>query len=262
MEPHLRASSAILEPSCCIGSMTLHAEGSKSAEIWRLREPLQVLVASSILVHGFEEGKMKNKLRLVFGAVSFALMCNAPLASADSAIRLRGTIDRVEGEVFVVKSRGGAEVKMVTTEKPQYIGMFKSEISDIKPGQFIGSTAMPQANGTQKAIEVHIFPESMRGLGEGHYDWDLKPKSTMTNANIEQSVAGVDGPVLTVKYKGGEKKLLITPETVVVTFYPGDRADLKPGTKIWAGPALTKQADETLLAPLVIYGRDGIEPPF
>jgi hypothetical protein len=198
----------------------------------------------------------------VLAAVSFALICAALPASAQQPIRLRGTIDRMEGPVFVVKNRDGVEVKMVTTEKPQYIGMFKSAIADIKPGQFIGSTAMPQPDGSQKASEVHIFPESMRGLGEGHYEWDLMPKSTMTNANIEQSVSGVDGPVLSVKYKGGEKKLLVTPETIVVTFYPGDRAELKPGTKIWAGPALTKQADGTLLAPLVIYGKDGIEPRF
>jgi hypothetical protein len=205
---------------------------------------------------------MHKTMRPVLAAVSFALICPASPASAQQPIRLRGTIDRMEGPVFVVKNRDGVEVKMVTTEKPQYIGMFKSAIADIKPGQFIGSTAMPQPDGSQKASEVHIFPESMRGLGEGHYEWDLMPKSTMTNANIEQSVSGVDGPVLSVKYKGGEKKLLVTPETIVVTFYPGDRAELKPGTKIWAGPALTKQADGTLLAPLVIYGKDGIEPRF
>jgi hypothetical protein len=206
--------------------------------------------------------KMHKTIRPVLAAVSFALICAALSASAQQPIRLRGTIDRMEGPVFVVKNRDGVEVKMVTTEKPQYIGMFKSAIADIKPGQFIGSTAMPQPDGSQKASEVHIFPESMRGLGEGHYEWDLMPKSTMTNANIEQSVSGVDGPVLSVKYKGGEKKLLVTPETIVVTFYPGDSAELKPGTKIWAGPALTKQADGTLLAPLVIYGKDGIEPRF
>ena len=205
---------------------------------------------------------MHKTIRPAFAAVSFALICVASSVSAEEAIRLRGTIDRMEGSTFVVRNRDGAEVKMVTTEKPQYIGMFKSEISDIKLGQFIGSTAMPQPDGTQKASEVHIFPESMRGLGEGHYEWDLRPKSTMTNANIEQSVAGVDGPVLSVKYKGGEKKLLVTPQTIVVTFYPGDKAELKPGTKIWAGPTLTKQADGTLLAALVIYGRDGVEPPF
>jgi hypothetical protein len=205
---------------------------------------------------------MHKTIRPVFVAVGFALIWFASSAWAEKAIRLRGTIERMEGSTFVVKNRDSAEVKMVTTEKPQYIGMFKSEISDIKAGQFIGSTSKPQPDGSQKAIEVHIFPESMRGLGEGHYEWDLMPNSTMTNANIEQSVAGVDGPVLSVKYKGGEKKMLVTPETIVVTFYPGDKAELKPGTKIWAGPALTKQEDGTLLAPLVIYGRDGLEPPF
>src|SRR6266852_1431589 len=205
---------------------------------------------------------MHKTIRPAFVAVSFALICVASSVSAEEAIRLRGTIDRMEGSTFVVRNRDGAEVKMVTTEKPQYIGMFKSEISDIKPGQFIGSTAMPQPDGTQKASEVHIFPESMRGLGEGHYEWDLRAKSTMTNAKIEQAVAGVDGPGLSVKYKGGEKKLLGTPRKIVVTFYTRDKAELRPGTNICAGPTLTKQADGTLLAPLVIYGRDGLQPPF
>src|SRR2546423_10900269 len=86
-------------------------------------------------------------------------------------------------------------------------------MADVKPGMFVGSAGMMQADGTQKAIEVHIFPESMRGTGEGHYDWDLKPQSKMTNGNVEQTVAGVDGPTLSVKYKDGEKKLVVGPET-------------------------------------------------
>jgi hypothetical protein len=204
---------------------------------------------------------MHKTMRPVLAAVSFALICPASPASAQQPIRLRGTIDRMEGPVFVVKNRDGVEVKMVTTEKPQYIGMFKSAIADIKPGQFIGSTAMPQPDGSQKASEVHIFPESMRGLGEGHYEWDLMPKSTMTNANIEQSVSGVDGPVLSVKYKGGEKKLLVTPETIVVTYEIGKKDEVQPGTKIFVAAA-KKQPDGTVQAPRITYGRNGQAPAF
>jgi len=99
----------------------------------------------------------------------------------------------------------------------------------------------------------------MRGTGEGHYDWDLKPKSKMTNANVEQTVAGVDGQVLSVKYKGGEKKIVVTPETSVVTYVAGDRSDLKPGTKIMV--AAKKQPDGTLETPRITYGKDGLTPP-
>ena len=101
---------------------------------------------------------------------------------------------------------------------------------------------------------MHIFPESMRGTGEGHYDWDLKPQTKMTNANVEQTVAGVDGPILSVKYKDGEKKLLVTPETVVVTYVTGSKDDLKPGTKIFVAAA-KKQPDGTVQTPRITYGR-------
>jgi hypothetical protein len=120
---------------------------------------------------------------------------------------------------------------------------------------------MMQPDGSQKAIEVHIFPESMRGTGEGHYDWDLLPKSKMTNANVEHAVDSVDGQVLSVKYKDGEKKLLVTPETVVVTYVPGNKDDLKPGTKIFVAAA-KKQPDGSLQTPRITYGRNGAGPAF
>jgi hypothetical protein len=132
-------------------------------------------------------------------------------------------------------------------------------MADIKPGMFVGSTGMMQADGTQKAIEVHIFPESMRGTGEGHYDWDLKPKSKMTNANVEESVAGVDGQMLSVKFKNGEKKILVTSDTAVVKYVTGDRGDIKPGTKIFV--AAKKQPDGTFQTPRITYGEDGLTPP-
>src|SRR5260370_23186491 len=116
-----------------------------------------------------------------------------------------------------------------------------------------------QPDGNQKAIEVHIFPESMRGTGEGDYDWDLKPNSKMTNGNVEQSVAAVDGPILFVKYKDGEKKLLVTHETVVVTYVMGSKDELTPGTKIFVAAA-KKQPDGTLQTQRITYGRNGARP--
>jgi hypothetical protein len=190
----------------------------------------------------------------------FALVCLTLPASAQETVRIRGTIESIEGPVFVVKNRDGAELKLTVTDKPLFVAIVKATIADIKPGMFVGATGVTQPDGTQKAIEVHIFPESMRGTGEGHYDWDLKPKTKMTNANVEQTVAGVDGQTLTVKYKDGEKKVLVTPETAVVTYVTGDRSDLKPGIKVFVGAA-KKQPDGTVQTPRITYGKDGLTPP-
>jgi hypothetical protein len=191
---------------------------------------------------------------------SLVLMGAASSASAEDTVRIRGTIESVDGPIYVIKNRDGAELKLTVTDNPLFVAIVKSTMADIKPGMFVGATGMTQADGSQKAIEVHIFPESMRGTGEGHYDWDLKPQTKMTNANVEQTVAGVDGQMLSVKYKGGEKKLLVTPETVVVTYVVGDRNDLKPGTKIFVAAA-KKQPDGTLQTPRITYGKDGLTPP-
>ena len=205
---------------------------------------------------------MSGMVQRALATVSFALIRIAtPASAADDTVRIRGTIESVEGPVYVVKNRDGAELKLTVTDNPLFVAISPSTMADIKPGMFVGSAGMMQADGTQKAIEVHIFPESMRGTGEGHYDWDLKPQSKMTNANVEQTVAGVDGQLLSVKYKDGEKKLLVTPETVVVTYVPGNKDDLKPGTKIFVAAA-KKQPDGSLQTPRITYGRNGAGPAF
>ena len=198
--------------------------------------------------------------RRTLALAMFAVTCFVVPASAQETLRIRGTIESVDGPVYVVKNRDGAEVKLTVTDPHLYVAIVKASMADIKPGQFVGATGMTQPDGSQKAIEVHIFPESMRGTGEGHYDWDLKPNTKMTNANVEQTVAGVDGPVLTVKYKEGEKKIVVTPETQVVTYVIGNKADLKPGIKIFVGAA-KKGADGTWTTPRVTYGKDGLTPP-
>src|SRR5258708_28488768 len=175
--------------------------------------------------------------------------------------RARGTIQGIDGPVYVVRTRDGSEVKLTVTDNPLFVAIVPGSMADIKPGMFVGSAGMMQEDGTQKALEVHIFPESMRGTGEGHYDWDLLPKSKMTNANVEHMVTSSDGQVLSVKYKEGEKKLLVTPETVVVTYVPGNKDDLKPGTKIFVSAA-KKQPDGTLQTPRITYGRHGAGPAF
>jgi len=205
---------------------------------------------------------MVGPLLRMFAASSLALACLAFPASAQDTVRVRGTVERIEGPVYIVKTRDGSEVKLVTTEdKPLFVAIVPATMKDIKQGMYVGSAGMMQEDGTQKAIEVHIFPESMRGTGEGHYDWDLLPKSKMTNGSVEQAVTGVDGPVLHVKYKDGEKELVVTPQTVVVTYEFGKREEVQPGTKVFVAAA-KKQPDGTLLTPRITYGRNGEGPAF
>lgn len=194
--------------------------------------------------------------RRLFALASVVSVCFALPATAQETVRIRGTVERIEGPVFVVKNRDGAELKLTLTDNPLFVAIVPSRMSDIKQGMFVGSAGMMRDDGVQKAIEVHIFPESMRGTGEGHYDWDLLPKSKMTNANVEQAVTGVDGQTLSVRYKDGEKKLLVTPETVVVTYEIGKREEVQPGTKIFVAAA-KKQPDGTVQAPRITYGRNG-----
>ena len=205
---------------------------------------------------------MAGKFLYALAASSLALVSFALPASAQDTVRVRGTVERIDGPVYVVKTRDGSEVKLTTAaDNPLFVAIVPAKMSDIKPGMYVGSAGMMQEDGTQKAIEVHIFPESMRGTGDGHYDWDLLPKSKMTNGSVEQAVTGVDGPRLSVKYKDGEKKLVVTPQTVVVTYEIGKREEIQPGTKIFVSAA-KKLADGTLQTPRITYGRNGDGPAF
>jgi hypothetical protein len=204
---------------------------------------------------------MSSMVQRLTAAFAFAVVCAALPAAAQETVRVRGTVERIEGPVYVVKTRDGSEVKLTVTDNPLYVVIVPATMADIKPGMFVGSAGMMEADGTQKAIEVHIFPESMRGTGEGHYDWDLLPKSKMTNGNVEHAVTGVDGPVLSVKYKDGEKKLAVTPQTVVVTYQMGKQEEIQPGTRIFVAAA-KKQPDGTLQTPRITYGRNGAGPAF
>jgi hypothetical protein len=178
---------------------------------------------------------------------------------AQNMVRVRGTIDHIDGLTYVVKTRDGAELKVALADNPQIAGVVKASLSDIKQGSFVGVTAMPQADGSQRALEVHIFPEAMRGTGEGHYPWDLRPQSTMTNANVEQIVTAVDGQTLMLKYKDGEKKMFVPVNTPIVGYAPADKSDLKPNAKVFI--LASKQPDGTLQGRAWRVGRDGVAPP-
>jgi hypothetical protein len=175
-------------------------------------------------------------------------------------VRIRGTIEAVDGPLLSVKSREGTDMKVRITDNVAVFGVAKTALSEIKQGSYIGVSAMPEPDGTQKAFAVHIFPENQRGAAEGFRPWDARPNSTMTNATVAETVAGTDGQNILVKYKDGEKKVVVPPETPIVTFVAGDKSELKPGAKIIIFAA-TKKEDGTLEAARVNVGRDGITPP-
>src|SRR5882762_7406025 len=166
----------------------------------------------------------------------------------------------VDGPLLAVKSREGTEMKVRMTDNVVVFGVAKTAMSEIKPGSYIGVSAMPEPDGTQKALAVHIFPESQRGAAEGFRPWDLRPNSTMTNATVAETVAGTEGQNILVKYKDGEKKVVVPPDTPIVTFVAGDKSELKPGVLFIIFGA-TKKEDGTLEAARVNVGRDGITPP-
>ena len=181
-------------------------------------------------------------------------------AQQPPAVRIRGTIEAVDGSLLTVKSREGTDMKVRVTDNVTVFGVANIAMSEIKPGSYIGVSALPQPDGIQKAIAVHIFPEAQRGVAEGFRPWDVRPNSTMTNATVAMTVAGVDGQEILVKYKDGEKKVVVPPGTPIVTFLPGDKSELKPGARIIIFGA-TKKDDGTLEANRVNVGRDGITPP-
>ncbi|MEJ0078076.1 MAG: hypothetical protein WDO17_22075 [Alphaproteobacteria bacterium] len=188
--------------------------------------------------------------------LAFALSCVCAQAQTQ---RLRGTIERVDGNTLFVKTRDGAAATLKLADNVTIVAVHKATRADIKEGDYIGSGAMPQPDGSQKALEVHIFAASMRGQGDGHRPWDGAPNSTMTNGAVGNVVSSVDGPVILIKYKDGEKKIIVGPETPVVRYEVGGRDDLKPGAP-FSVFAAAKQADGTFTAPRINVGRDGGVP--
>jgi len=176
-----------------------------------------------------------------------------------SPSRVRGTIEGVDGNVLAVKSRSGEDVRLHMTGDIRVVGITKIALSDIKVGSFIGTTTVPGPEGMQNAVEVHVFPEDMRGTGEGSRPYDLKPNSSMTNATVAESVVGNDGHTLLIKYRDGEKKVAVSPETPVVTYVPADKSDLKAGAKVIA--FMKKLPDGSFETNRVSVGRDGLTPP-
>jgi hypothetical protein len=173
--------------------------------------------------------------------------------------RVRGTIEGVDGDVLAVKSRAGEDFKLRMASDMRVVGIVKISLADIKVGSFIGATTVPGPDGSQNAVEVHVFPEDMRGTGEGSRPFDSRPNSTMTNATVAESVAGNDGHTLLVKYKDGEKKVVVLPDTPVVTYVPAEKSELKAGAKVIA--FFKKLPDGSFEANRISVGLNGLTPP-
>jgi uncharacterized protein Veg len=204
---------------------------------------------------------ISTSARMLAGAaLAASLTLSSASAQQPQPLRIRGTIESVDGAMLTIKARDGAERKVRLSDKATVTGITKAALTDIKSGDYIGVTGMPQGDGTQKAIAIHIFPEAMRGTGEGTRPWDLKPNSSMTNATVDQKVEAKDGQMLTVKYKDGEKKVTVTPDTPIVTFVPGSKDELKPGAQVIIMGA-DKKSDGTFETARVNVGRDGLTPP-
>ena len=200
---------------------------------------------------------ISNAIPMALGVAILAAWC---AVAAAQPVRVRGTIERVDGNVLLVRSSEGAELKLTLAENAMIVAVAKASMADIREGTYLGSAAIPQSDGSQKALEVHIFPEQMRGAGEGHRPYAPVPEGTMTNGSTSGSmVAGIDGSTIVVKYKEGEKKIVIPPDVPIVRYEIGGKDDLKTGAKFTV-QAATRKSDGTLEANRINVGRDGIVP--
>jgi hypothetical protein len=181
-------------------------------------------------------------------------------AHAAESVRVRGTVVGLDGSTLTVKTREGPNAALTLKSGWKVAGVAKASVEDIKPGDFVGIASLPTTSGGDGAIEVLVFPPALKGTGEGNYPWDLKPKSSMTNATVTNAVKGVDGRTLNLSYSGGKEKKIAIPDGVpIVTFGPATEADLKPGATVFV-PA-QKGDDGALAAGFVVVGTNGVDPP-
>jgi hypothetical protein len=192
-------------------------------------------------------------------ALVLPLVLSAAPARADGTpVRVRGTVVSLEGSKLVVHAKDGKDVTVSLKDKYAALAVVRSSMEDIKQDTFIGTATVAQPDGSLRAVEVVVFPESLRGFAEGHYPWDLGPSSMMTNATIANKVQGVDGETVSVTYKGGEKKITIPTNVPIVAVVPADKSEITPGAIVFI--PTEKQADGTLLGGAVLFGK-GVVPP-
>jgi hypothetical protein len=203
--------------------------------------------------------KQMTKSALALAAGLVISVASLPGAQAADKARVRGVVESLSGDTLVVKSREGKDVTIMLKSGWAVTGVVKASVTDIKPGDFVGIASQPTDSGVNGALEVVLFPAAMKGTGEGDYGWDLKPKSSMTNATVASAVTSVNGPTLSLTYKGGEKKISIPPGTPVVTFGPATKDDIKPGAGVFINGTTT--GDNMVAADRVVVGTNGVVPP-
>ncbi|MBB5404190.1 DUF5666 domain-containing protein [Paraburkholderia youngii] len=197
---------------------------------------------------------------LAVPALAAALFATTFAALAQTAVPtgVRGTVTSLSGDLLKVHTRDGQDVDVKLSADTPIRGVTLANVTDIKPDSYVGTAAIPQSDGTLKALEVHVFPPSMRGSGEGHRPWDLGANSTMTNGTVGSLVVS-NGRTITVKYKDGEKKIVIPQDVPIVSLEPGSRALLTPGAKVVL--FAHKEADGSMAAIFISAGEHGVTPP-
>jgi hypothetical protein len=197
--------------------------------------------------------------RLALAFVILTLAAGGAWAQQPPTVRVAGTVESFDGHVLAIKSAKLGEVKVDLPSDLVVFAVSKGTLADVKSGAYIGVGAMPQADGSQRAIQLTVFAESLRGISEGFRPWSVRPNSTMTNGAVEQTVESVEGRVLMVKYKGGEQKIVVPADAVIQTYTVGDKSELKPGAHIAITRAL-KKPDGALEANRVNVGRGEVVP--
>jgi len=192
-------------------------------------------------------------------ALAFALAAAPAAAQAPGTQHVRGEITKVDGGMIAIKARDGMMLDLALPDNVRVSTIAAAKLDDIKAGTYVGTAAIPQRDGTLVAQEVLIFPEVMRGTGEGHHNWDLTADSTMTNATVGTVMAAPSGQTLTLTYKDGEKKLVVPASAPIVTTGPGDKSMVKPGAKVFV--VASKGADGKLTVARIAVGKDGLMPP-
>jgi hypothetical protein len=191
--------------------------------------------------------------------VAGGVVASSAWAQGTPPLRVRGTIERIDDETLQVKTRGGADATLRLAKDVPITGLTKASWADIKPGTYVGTAAIEQGSGNAKSLEVQVFPENMRGAGEGSHEYDLGPKSSMTNGTIGQVTEASNGRQLTIKYKDSEKTVVVPPDAPIVTYVQATREDLAPGAKVIV--TATKQPDGAMQASRILVGKGGLEPP-
>jgi len=197
--------------------------------------------------------------RLMPLALAACLCAATAFAQNAPPTRIRGTIAALDGQTLSINTREGSKVDVLLNDPLTVSTVKKVDLADIKPGTYVGIATRTAANGELQALEVLVFPEAMRGAGEGHYPWDLEPGSMMTNGTVTGAVQATSGRELSMSFKGDTNKIIVPPSVPIVTFAPAERSDLKPGAPVMFGA--TKNTEGKLAASRVTVGKDGVAPP-